>query len=83
MPNAEDKIYIECAGGCPEHLLQFERYDEFVYVYTLLTNQDNFFKRVWIAIKYIFGYKCRYGHFDEILLSRDSVDKLCKFLKKE
>lgn len=24
----------------------------------------SWYKRIWIALKYIFGYKCRYGHWD-------------------
>lgn len=78
----EDKIYIECSCGSPEHLLKFERDEDYVYVFVLLTT-DGFFKRVWVALKYIFGYKCRYGHFDEILLSKDSVRHLSEFLNKK
>jgi hypothetical protein len=36
----------------------------------------SFFKRLIYAIKYIFGYKCRYGCFEEFIISRDNVDKL-------
>ena len=27
------------------------------------------YKRLWLGIKYIFGYKCKYGNFEEMILS--------------
>ena len=27
------------------------------------------YKRLWLGIKYIFGYKCKYGNFEEVILS--------------
>lgn len=74
-----DKIYVECSCGSPEHLLKFNRDEDYVYVYVLL-NHENFFKRIWIGLKYIFGYKCRYGSFDEILLNKESVESLVEYL---
>ena len=42
------------------------------------------YKRLWAGIKYIFGYKCRYGHFEEIILSSKharQVYSLYRFLR--
>lgn len=27
------------------------------------------YKRLWLGLKYIFGYKCCYGNFEEVILS--------------
>ena len=27
------------------------------------------YKRLWLGIKYIFGYKCKYGNFEDVILS--------------
>ena len=35
-----------------------------------------FWRRLWKGIRYIFGYKSRYGHFDEVGINRESVDQL-------
>lgn len=59
--------------------------DRTVYIHTHL-NKRPFFKRVWYGIKYIFGYECRYGHFDEFLIKPEDADKFQKvadFLKQE
>lgn len=38
------------------------------------------FKRVWLGIKYIFGFKCAYGHFQEILLKESDLPKIISFV---
>ena len=45
----------------------------------------SFWDRLKHGIKYIFGYKCMYGDFDEVILKKGDVHKLEKvveFLKK-
>ena len=37
-------------------------------------------KRVWLAIRYIFGYRSRYGDYASITLSQHDVVVLQKFL---
>lgn len=48
-----------------------------------LNNEKNIFKRIFTAIKYIFGYKSKYGHFDEFIFKHQDKNKLqeiCDFL---
>jgi hypothetical protein len=43
------------------------------------------YKRMWMGIKYIFGYKCKYGNFEEMILSPKhtrQVYDLYEFLNK-
>ena len=45
----------------------------------------SFWERLKHGIKYIFGYRCMYGDFDEVILKKEDVHKLEKvveFLKK-
>lgn len=51
-----------------------------VYVHIHL-NKLPFFKRVWIAIRYTFGYQCRYGAFDEMILDKSHINKLKDVIK--
>lgn len=44
-------------------------------------NRRPFWERVKYGIKYIFGYKCRFGAFDEFLFNPDDVEKLEKLVK--
>ena len=54
--------------------------DRTVYIHTHL-NKQPFFKRIWIAIRYIFGYQCRYGAFDEFIIKPSDVDKFKNIVK--
>ena len=83
----EDKIII-CECGSAEHQLVL-RFDDdkdlgrIVYVETHLVPLV-WYKRLWLGIKYIFGYKCCYGNFEEVILSPKHVRQiydLYKFLR--
>jgi hypothetical protein len=68
---------IECACHSPEHSLHFQVYEEdgefYVSVYL---GQDGFFKRLWTAIKYVAGYKSKYGDFDCFMGNKDQAKKI-------
>jgi len=40
-----------------------------------------FLQRVWAALKYIFGYRCKYGHWEEFVLGEEHVEDLLKIAK--
>jgi len=42
----------------------------------------SFFRRVWLAIKYIFGYQCKYGHWDCVLIKKEDRIKIAKLMEK-
>lgn len=75
--------YLECNCHSPEHTLVFHTYDDepMIYMHVFL-KPDPFFKRIWNSIKYIFGYKCKYGHFDEFIMNPDDADKLIEILQR-
>jgi hypothetical protein len=71
--------YIECSCGCAEHTMRFTWFDEpeeeEMYLYIFL-NSPGFFRRLWRGIRYIFGRKTKYGHFDDVLLTYPQIEKL-------
>ena len=65
-----------------EHQLIF-RYDteyNVVYMETHL-RKLSFWKRLATGIRYIFGYQCRYGAFDEFIFKPEDAGKLEKIVK--
>ena len=45
----------------------------------------SFWDRLKHGVKYIFGYRCMYGDFDEVILKKEDVhkiEKIVEFLKK-
>lgn len=76
-----DWKYFECACYSPEHTLRFLVSDENLYAYVFL-NPDPLHRRIWNAVKYVFGYQCAYGHFDEFILRPADADRLITLLNK-
>ncbi len=65
----ENKILI-CSCHSTEHqvVIMYDDEDNNAYLHIFLSER-RFFKRLLYGIKYIFGYKCKYGHWDEIILN--------------
>lgn len=78
--------FFECDCHDLEHLIKFELWidknDADLYLSVFLNQHRNFFKRIWIAIKYIFGYKCRYGHWDNWSLAIEDAERLKNLIEK-
>ena len=79
-------MLLECACHSDEHALKFTLYkwDDGPEICTsvFLSRYHNIFGRIWVAIKYVFGYKCKYGHWDCFLLRPKDADRLITILKK-
>ena len=73
-----DTYYFDCVCGSSEHTLRFILNEDEKEMYTsiFLNQYRNIFKRIWVALKYILGYKCRYGHWDNWILDINDVHKL-------
>lgn len=74
---AVNELFI-CQCHNTEHQLIFSYLpdEKIVYMNVHLITEHNIFKRIWYAIKYIFGYRSMYGHFDEFIFNSKDVDKL-------
>lgn len=80
------KLFIcECGDISHQFVLSYypddKDWDE-AYIEIFLTDNCGFWKRLWYGIKYIFGYKSRFGAFDEILLSHDTAKELKESLNE-
>ena len=75
------EIFI-CECNSPEHQFMIEADEDKVYLTPHLSPYLNFFQRCVLGIKYIFGYKSRYGAFDSVVLSRSRIKKLIDSLQK-
>ena len=76
MEEVINDLFI-CQCYNTEHQLIFSYFpEEKGYVSVHLTPEYRIWKRIWIAIKYIFGYKCKFGHFDEFIFKKTDADKL-------
>lgn len=80
----EREIFI-CDCHSLEHLISFwydEEIDSLIIEPRLITHK-NFFKRLWVSLKYAFGYKSRFGEFDEVILGFDKQKQLYDWLNNK
>lgn len=68
-------MYCECSSM--EHIVCFGFFNDEpeVYVSVHLT-KHGFWERLKYAVKYLFGYQCKYGAFEEVLLGTKQYDKV-------
>lgn len=81
MESKVEKELFVCSCSNIEHQISmvYEVDDEFndVYCYIHLV-KFSFWERVKNGIKYIFGYKSKYGDFEEFIFNPKDADKLQK-----
>jgi hypothetical protein len=83
-PFQTEAILITCGCGVKEHMLKFsywpdEEWPELFFEFHLSTYR-NVLRRLWVAIRYIFGYRCRYGEWDEFTMEPMDARDLAEFL---
>lgn len=72
------KTHFECECDSDEHTftVRLDTEDGVMYTSVYLNQYHGFFARCWLALKYVFGYRCKYGHWDSVLLSEKEATKL-------
>jgi len=75
--------YTECQCMSTEHLLKFhlDLKDGVLCLNFHLANWKPWYIRIWVAIKYIFGYKSKYGDFDEFFFKDEDVKRILALFK--
>lgn len=75
---------FNCECYSPEHTfnLFFDKEKGDLYLEVFLSTRKPWYERIWPAIKYIFGYRQKYGHFDECIINKDKSIQLYEIVKK-
>ena len=71
-----DLLVCKCGDISHQCVLAYDNDDNEVSLEIHLVREINIFKRMFIALKYIFGARSIYGDFDEIILSPLDAPKL-------
>ena len=76
--------YYECQCECSDHTIRFvyDPDENDLYTEVQLCQDHNVFERIWLALKYIFGYECKYGHWDCTLLKPEDCKEIKELLDK-
>jgi len=80
-PITKGAIFCNCHSSEHQLVLTYvpgDTHDEpdEVFIEVHLRTSDNFFKRIVTAIRYIFGYKSRFGAWDEFTVKYEDCDTL-------
>lgn len=76
----ERELFI-CQCENTEHQIVFSWFedDDLAVVYaTIHLRKKSFWERLKYGLKYIFGYQCKYGAFDEFIFNPEDAHKLKK-----
>ena len=76
--------FFECACHSDEHTLKFsyDAEDHQLYTSVYLNQYQNVFRRVWVAIKYVLGYRSKYGHWDCFIMQPQDAERLRSLLDR-
>lgn len=80
MKKVEKTFTCEC--GLPEHQFSFSYYpedleeDPFMYLQVHMVPEPRLLHRIWYAIKYVFGFRTKYGEYDEVLIGEEEAVNL-------
>jgi len=76
--------YFECACFSADHTLRFGYDPDYGDLWLEVhLRHDPWYKRIWHAIKHVFGYKCIYGCFDSWLMDEKDIDRMISMLQKK
>ena len=82
----EEELFV-CDCGDLEHQFvvswypEDEDWNDELYLNILLSQNYGFWKRLWIALKYLFGHRCCFGAFDAILINTYRAKRLRDILE--
>jgi hypothetical protein len=68
-------LICNCSSTEHQIIVEHDSEDNLVYCHIHLV-QQGFWKRVKAGLKYIFGYKCKYGQWEEFIFDHKHADKL-------
>lgn len=75
-----DILICNCHSADHQVVVSYDTEENIVFLHIHLTTHRNFFQRLWIGFKYAFGFKCRYGAWDEFILNPKDAPKIEKIL---
>ncbi len=84
MNDVEKPHYYECACHADEHLLKFQYFqdDEYPELFvTVFLDELPWYSRIIRGIKYIFGYKSKYGHFYSWTINNEDINRMIEMLE--
>ena len=76
--------YFQCDCSSQEHTIgiTFDIDEKEMAFEVQLARHHGFFGRLILAVKYLFGYECKYGHWDTTLMSEEKFVELYNIMTR-
>lgn len=87
MQNFAESHHFDCDCSSEEHIFRVTSengwdndYPPEIHISIQLNQYRSVFKRFVTALRYFFGYECRFGHWDVVTLKQDDLNRLIVLL---
>lgn len=84
--DGEESALLVCKCNTNEHSIELSYFNDEIDRYDLYVqfrlNARGFWNRLWTGIRYIFGYKSRYGDFGEMIIDVRDAQEIVRFLNE-
>jgi len=74
------ELLIRCDCGWNEHIAILTYWDAPEMYLQFYLVAGRWWQRLWVAVRYVLGYKSQFGAWDEIVLGREAVREMASFL---
>ncbi len=76
--------YFQCACSSQDHTvgITFDIEEKEMSFEVQLHQWKPFYKRLWSAVKYLFGYECKYGHWDTSVMNEEKFLELYNLMTR-
>ena len=78
-PEIQELFICDCGDTSHQFIISADSEssdDHCIYVSVHLNREHNIFKRMWTALKYIFGRRSTFGDFNEVIINPEDSDRL-------
>ena len=88
MASKSKPLLVLCECLSPEHQIIFRYFKDpsdswpEMYMSVHLGYWEGFLHRLWVGLRYAFGYRSKYGHFDEVVMGVPTVRRLHKYIEE-
>lgn len=83
----KQSLCVSCECSSTEHKIHFEyeppsytlkQFGE-IFVHVYLNPTNSLLQRIGLAVKYVFGYQCKYGAWDETIIRKQGPEVVALF----
>lgn len=76
--------YFQCDCSSQEHTfgMEFDAAEKEVVIHVQLCQYRSIWKRLVVAVKYVFGYECKYGHWDTTMMNEEKFMDLYNLMTR-